>query len=114
MSIQKKILHTVEDYLILNRGYLSDGEITDLEMQILYLKHAVYLEQLKTFRRRMEDTFEALTGDDSTDDMVEEFYRSEFSVSWRGKTVTLANGAEVFQAIETILDEEIENEEGTV
>lgn len=70
-----------------------------------------YLAQLKAFQRHLNITFEVLMDEGCTDESVTLFYNSDFEITFRGKTVTLANGAEVFQAIEEIVNNEIEEYE---
>jgi uncharacterized membrane-anchored protein len=69
-----------------------------------------YLKQLKEFQSYMNACFEVLM-DNGDSDTVDIFYRSEFEITFRGKKVTLANGAEVFQGIEELIQTEIDNEE---
>lgn len=69
-----------------------------------------YLKQLKEFQTYMNACFEVLM-DNGDSDTVDIFYRSEFEITFRGKKVTLANGAEVFQGIEELIQSEIDNEE---
>jgi hypothetical protein len=69
-----------------------------------------YLSQLKAFREYMGACFDVLMAYGDHGD-VDSFYRSEFEITFRGKSVTLANGADVFQAIEEIIQTEIDNEE---
>lgn len=107
--MNKEILKTVEAYLLTNKDFLSEGEIAGLKKQISHLRVVIYLEQIKAFREHMSECFNTMMGDDCTDDSVDSFYNSEFKIAWRGKTVTLDNGAEVFQRIEDILEFEIEN-----
>lgn len=107
--MNKAILKTVEAYLLTNKEYLSETEVEGLETQILHLKNRIYVEQLKTFKNHMSACFDAFMGDTCTNETVDMFYRSEFEIKWRGKTVTLANGAEVFQGIEEIVQSEIED-----
>ena len=110
--MNKEILKTVEAYLLTNKDFLSEGEIAGLEKQIMHLKQAIYVEQLKTFQKHMSECFNTMMGDDCTNESVDDFYTSEFKIAWRGKTVTLANGADVFQGIEEILQIEIDECEG--
>ena len=70
-----------------------------------------YVKQLKEFKNYMDACFEVLMCNDETPESVDMFYRSDFTVTFRGKTVTLANGADVFQSIEEIIQTEIDNEE---
>ena len=107
--MNKEILKTVEAYLLTNKDFLSESEISGLKKQIMHLKGVIYLEQLKAFKEHMSECFNSLMGDDCTDESVDSFYTSEFKILWRGKTVTLGNGAEVFQGIEEISENEIEN-----
>ena len=67
-----------------------------------------YVKQLRDFQSYMNSCFEVLMhhGDDATTDI---FYSSDFEITFRGKKVTLANGADVFQAIEEIIETEIED-----
>lgn len=69
-----------------------------------------YLKQLKEFQSYMNACFEVLMtyGNETTNEV---FYNSPFEITFRGKKVTIANGAEVFQAIEEIIQTEIDNEE---
>ena len=70
-----------------------------------------YVKQLKEFKEYMNACFLVLMdyGDEFS---VNEFYTSRFEITFRGKTVKLENGADVFQAIEEIVQNETdENEE---
>ena len=42
----------------------------------------------------------------------EDFYNSDFEIKFRGMSEKLANGADVFQAIEEIIQREIDENEG--
>ena len=72
-----------------------------------------YVEQLKAFQRHMTVTFEVLM-DSEDPNSIDLFYNSDFEIKWRGKTVTLSNGAEVFQGIEEIIAQELNDLEGIV
>lgn len=69
-----------------------------------------YVKQLKEFQSYMNACFEVLMdhGDHTTVDI---FYNSPFEITFRGKTVTLENGAEVFQGIEGLIQTEIDDYE---
>ena len=71
----------------------------------------VYTEQLKKFQQYMGACFDVLMvyGDEFNN---EEFYNSDFEIKFRGMSVKLANGADVFQAIEEIIQREIDENEG--
>lgn len=69
-----------------------------------------YLKQLKEFRKHMESCFDVLM-DSGTSEENDIFYNTPFTIMFHGKAVTLANGAEVFQAIEEIIQTEIDEEE---
>jgi hypothetical protein len=45
------------------------------------------------------------------EDNVHEFYNTEFEISFRGKKAVIYNGAAVFQAIEEIIQTEIDESE---
>ena len=66
-----------------------------------------YLKQLKEFKEYMEACYTVLMeyGDNNN---ISEFYGSDFEISFRGKKVSLGNGATVFQAIEEIIATEID------
>ena len=68
-----------------------------------------YVKQLKEFKNYMSAVFEVLMNNDETAESVDMFYRSDFTITFRGKTVRLANGAEVFQGIEELVQNEIED-----
>lgn len=71
-----------------------------------------YTKELKAFREHMLHSMDVLMGDACTDETINAFYNSKFEITWRGKTISLCNGADVFQGIESILENEIdENEE---
>ena len=69
-----------------------------------------YVKQLKDFQSYLNACFEVLMEHGDQND-VEAFYNSDFEITFRGKKVTLYNGAEVFQAIEEIVATEIEESE---
>ena len=66
-----------------------------------------YVKQLKDFQSYLNACFEVLMEHGDKND-VEAFYNSDFEITFRGKKVTLYNGATVFQAIEEIVATEIE------
>lgn len=67
-----------------------------------------YLEQLKDFQTFMNACFKVFMCEGATDETREIFYRSDFEITFRGKTVTLYNSADVFTGIEELLTSEIE------
>ena len=69
-----------------------------------------YVKQLKEFQSYLNACFEVLMENGDKND-VEAFYNSDFEITFRGKKVTLYNGATVFQAIEEIIATEIEESE---
>jgi hypothetical protein len=75
-------------------------------------KMSEYVKQLKDFQAYLAACFEVLmeNGDGKDNDS---FYASDFEITFRGKKVTLYNGADVFQGIEEIVQTEIDDcEEG--
>ena len=70
-----------------------------------------YTEKLADFKKYMNACFDVLMVY-GNDDENESFYNSAFEIKFRGKTVKLENGADVFQAIEEIIDREIYENEG--
>jgi len=69
-----------------------------------------YVKQLKEFKNYMNACFTVLM-DYGSDDNMSDFYGSDFEITFRGKKVTLGNGATVFQAIEEIIQTEIDEME---
>ena len=69
-----------------------------------------YVKQLKEFQTYMNACFDILVmnGDDKT---IDSFNDSDFEITFRGKTVKLANMAVVFQGIEEIIQAEIDDSE---
>jgi len=115
--MKEQILKTLKSYLEVNQDVLLDSEIEDIRKQISHIegeikmeKHNAYIKQLKDFRDHMSNTFDVLMGDACTDESVDIFYRSEFEISFRGKTVRVINGASIFQNIEYALGVEIEEQ----
>lgn len=75
------------------------------------MKNNEYLSQLKEFQSYMGACFDVLMAYGDFED-TNSFYRSDFEITFRGRKVTLANGATVFQMIEELIATEIdENEE---
>lgn len=71
-----------------------------------------YTEQLKEFQKHMNACFDVLMNTGANDETIDIFYRSDFEITFRGKKVIIANGADVFQAIEEIVQTEIDENEG--
>lgn len=69
-----------------------------------------YIKQLKGFQHYLNACFEVLMEHGDAND-IDSFYNSEFTIEFRGKKVTIANGADVFQGIEEILSKEIDDNE---
>lgn len=67
-----------------------------------------YLEQLEAFKNHMLEEFYNATGDNCSPDEVSEFFNSTFKISFRGKQIDIPVCAEVFGAIEEIINFEIE------
>lgn len=65
-----------------------------------------YENQLKSFKKYMDINFNVLM-ENGNSNSVDIFYNSDFEIKWRGKTVTLSNGADVFQGIEELIDQEL-------
>lgn len=70
-----------------------------------------YVKQLKDFQAHMNACFEVLMNTGSTNETIDIFYNSDFEITFRGKKVIIANGAEVYQAIEEIIATEIDESE---
>lgn len=68
-----------------------------------------YITDLKAFQKHMSDAVNRFFDNQDNEEIIEHFYNSDFTISFMGKTVTLYNGADVFQAIEDIIEQEIED-----
>lgn len=69
-----------------------------------------YVKQLKEFKSYMDACVTVLM-DHGDSDTIDSFYNEDFEITFRGKKVTLYNGAAVFQAIEEIIATEIDESE---
>lgn len=67
-----------------------------------------YVNNLKAFKNHMQQEYDSLMGDTGTDATCHEFYSSNFIITFRGETINLGNGAEIFQGIEELIDFEID------
>ena len=65
-----------------------------------------YEKQLREFRDHLSACFDVLmhTGSGNENEI---FYNTPFTITFHGKTVELENGADVFQGIEEIIQNEI-------
>jgi hypothetical protein len=121
--MKKQIIETLEFHLNNLYEWHNEAEVLEdiknTKAQIAYLEEEIrkekrveYVKQLKCFMRHMSDSFSDLMGDDCTNQTIDEFYDSDFELTFRGKKVTLCNGADMFQGIEELIRFEIdENEE---
>lgn len=75
-----------------------------------YERNCIYLAQLRAFKDYMDSVFDVLmwNGDEESTEL---FYRSKFEIKFRGKTITLENSADVYSAIECLIDNEIQEME---
>ncbi len=73
-------------------------------------KMNTYLNQLKAFQYHLNSCFEVLmyTGSGNENEI---FYNTPFEITFHGKTIKLYNGADVFQGIEEIINNEISDME---
>ena len=76
-------------------------------------KMNAYIASLKAFRDHLNACFDVLmhTGSGNENEI---FYNTPFEITFHGKTIELANGADVFQGIEEIINGEIEEMEGEI
>jgi hypothetical protein len=113
--MKEQILKTLKAFLTNNEDVLSATEIEDVKKQIEHVenelkmeRHTAYVKQLRDFNNHLSACFDILIGDCSDNNTMESFYNSKFEITFRGKKVYLINGAEVFQGIEEIIYNEIE------
>lgn len=115
--MKAEILKTLQDKMIIEHEFMSEEERLNLGKQIDFMlneirkeKRSKYLNQLRDFRHHMTACFEVLM-ENGTDAEIDIFYQTPFIISFHGESVELANGAEVFQGIEELIQTEIDNEE---
>lgn len=65
-----------------------------------------HIADLKAFQKHMIDTFNAAC-EDSAPTALADFFSLDFTISFNGKTVNVANYADTFQIIEDLLQTEI-------
>lgn len=113
--MKSEILKTLQDHMIVNAEFMTEAEKLNLSKQIDFVlneirkeKQSKYLNQLREFRHHMNACFEVLMDTGATDETIDIFYNSPFEITFRGQTVELSNGAEVFQGIEEIIQAEID------
>lgn len=116
--MKAEILKTLQDKMITDAEFMSEEEKLNLSKQIDFVldeirkeKRSKYLRQLREFKHHMQACFEVLMDTGATDETIDIFYNSPFEITFRGQTVELANGAEVYNAIEELIQTEIDNEE---
>ena len=80
-------------------GCLTIEEVADLQRTV---KNELYALRIKDFRQFLDDV---LPDNDSSDEDWDKFYDSDWSISFGGKTVTIHNGAVVYNSMCDALDE---------
>lgn len=83
----------------------TQERIEKLEKEILRLKR---IEELEEFKEYMNNCYDVLMGDGATDESVNVFYTSDFTITFRGKSISISNGADIYTAIGDIVDFELE------
>ena len=83
-------------------GCLTIEEVADLQRTV---KNELYAQRIKDFRQLLDDV---LPNNDSSDEDWDKFYSCDWSISFGGKTVTIHNGATVYNSICDALSEYIE------
>ena len=65
-----------------------------------------YISQLKAFQEHMNACFNVLMayGDAAENDI---FYQCDFEITFHGRRVKLANSADIFDAVERLIQDEI-------
>ena len=80
-------------------GYLKQ-KLALAEKEVANLKHQIEQAQVREFYWHLTN---ALTRCD-TENEWERFYESNFTITFQDKTVTLYNGAQIFQDIQSALE----------
>lgn len=82
---------------------LTIEEVEDLQQTI---KDELYALRIKNFKQFLDD---ALPNNDSSEKDCDKFYSCDWSISFGGKTVTIHNGATIYNSIRDALSEYIED-----
>ena len=78
---------------------LTTEEVADLQRTV---KNELYAQRIKDFRQFLDDV---LPNNDSSGEDWDKLYDSDWSISFGGKTVTIHNGAVVYNSMCDALDE---------
>jgi hypothetical protein len=81
------------------------NRIKKLEQEIYRLRQ---IEKLEEFKEHMDYCYDTMLGDNATKESSTAFYNSDFIIKFRCKEVALENSAEVFNDIQLLIDEQIE------
>ena len=88
---------------------LTIEEVADLQRTVekracalRTVEKRAYALRIKNFRQFLDDV---LPNNDSSDEDWDKFYDSDWSISFGGKTVTIHNGAAVYNSMCDVLDE---------
>ena len=84
---------------------LLEKDIARLQRIVARLKH---IEELENFKKHMLDSFnEACENPSGTG--VADFFSLDFTITFNGKSVTVANYADTFEQVEYLLQIEIDD-----
>ena len=111
-EILYEALKIVDKEYLVNREVMDAKELDKLKslsyqlcQWYLHEKHTYYVQSLKDFLSAIDKESEVMSTDD--DLAIEKFYEKEFVITFGDATVSVFNGAEVFNAISDIIMKEI-------
>lgn len=111
-EILYEALKIVDKEYLVNREVMDAKELDKLKslsyqlcQWYIHEKHIHYVQSLKDFLSAIDKESEVMSTDD--DLAIEKFYEKEFVITFGDATVSIFNGAEVFNAISDIIMKEI-------
>ena len=112
LEVLRQAVETIKSKLMIDREVMEEKDIDkmqknirDLNCMISKRQRELYLEQLKDFKDHMDASLNSMRSD--IQEKIDEFYSLKFEVTFNNKTVTLVNGADVFNAIYSCIEDEI-------
>lgn len=112
LEVLRQAVEIIKSKLMIDREVMEEEDIDkmqknirDLNCMISKRQRELYIEQLKDFKDHMDASLNGMFTD--IQEQIDEFYSLKFEVTFNSKTVTLVNGADVFNAIYSCIEDEI-------
>lgn len=112
-DVLQKAKEVVDSKLTVDGEFMSCKEIVQLKKVSEALSYMRLVElgnekrqEIKAFMDHMDASFPDA---DATADEMDDFYCSMFTIGFRGKTIEIVNGADIFQGIYDVLKVQYED-----